>query len=186
MAAGEVYLKSSNPDRIFFRNSSNVEISVTGSTVAATAAAGEVYIRIVSGIPYFYWSVNGSTVYRTPTADFGNSAEAIGSLWVSSGATNRLNVAVNNTSGVRRAWGIPVPPPPTTSPPPPTTSPPPPPPPTTEPPPPPPPTTEPPPPTPTDPRCVPGSRCSNVNQGCDNFSGFSYCVGEDFEPCIIC
>lgn len=94
MAAGEIYLKSTSPSFLYFRDSNDVEVSISGSTISTTASPGEVFARFDAGVPYIYWSVNGTTVYRAQLFDRGAASEPVGSLWVSSGGIKLFNISL--------------------------------------------------------------------------------------------
>jgi hypothetical protein len=111
MAAGEIYLKTNTPSSLFFRTVNDVEIALPGSVISgATASAGEIYIRNISGIPYIYWSVNGSTVYRASTSNISATTEPEGSLWI--GSDNSLNVSIGSRRWTVSSSSPPPPPPP--------------------------------------------------------------------------
>jgi len=102
MAAGEIYYKSGSVRRLFFRNPSDVEFVLLGARItSASAAAGEIYVRSLSGIPHFICSNNGSETFAIPTTLISSTTEPQGSIWVSSG---NLNVSFNGSR-----WIAPVP-----------------------------------------------------------------------------
>lgn len=84
MAQGEIYLKSSDLNYIYFINSSDAEISVEG-TLAASAPSekkGEIYLLLDNSDKYLAWSHGtGLTYIKLMTSD-GATTEPNSSVWV--------------------------------------------------------------------------------------------------------
>lgn len=87
MASRELYLKNANAterSRLYYRDNSNNELFIPGVlTTAPSEISREIYIRVISGTRYLYWSHGAGQTYRCALTNDGATSEPTRSFWLS-------------------------------------------------------------------------------------------------------
>jgi hypothetical protein len=97
MAQGEIYLKSSDLEFLYFINPSDVEISVQGTLLASAPSEikGEFYLLLDASDKYLTWSHGpGLTYVKLMTSD-SNTTEPNSAVWL---ANDNIYVAHDGIS----------------------------------------------------------------------------------------